>query len=309
MPLIGMAYQVWCFWDGRKDSMWSQALGPIESPLEHGFTRTRCFRIIRERYREPYEEVFGPLPSVSDSRCPTEARPATDDPAALKSWVLMTPGDREAINRVYANMGKAIEAYVRTLMPEPARFDEYVSAILSGNEVEATKLFSPLEATGLRLFIGKAKCINCHNGPLFTNGDFHHVVVPDGEMRDPGRKTGITAVLSDEFNCAGPYSDAGPNDCAELRFIDAGSEKFDRAFKTPTLRNVSAHPPYMHAGQFATLSEVLETYRKASLRPVDSPDYRTDIQHAELTDDELRAIEAFLHTLNSAIIERNAGTQ
>src|SRR5690606_15553813 len=35
MPIAGTAYSPWMFWDGRKDSQWSQALGPLESPVEH----------------------------------------------------------------------------------------------------------------------------------------------------------------------------------------------------------------------------------------------------------------------------------
>ena len=65
MPMIGLAYQSWFFWDGRKDSLWSQALGPIESPVEHGFTRTLCYTIIRDNYRGEYESLFGPLPEVA----------------------------------------------------------------------------------------------------------------------------------------------------------------------------------------------------------------------------------------------------
>jgi hypothetical protein len=36
MPIAGTAYSPWLFWDGRKDSQWSQALGPLESAVEHG---------------------------------------------------------------------------------------------------------------------------------------------------------------------------------------------------------------------------------------------------------------------------------
>ena len=39
MPIIAAAYSPFLFWDGRKDSLWSQALGPLESPVEHGGTR------------------------------------------------------------------------------------------------------------------------------------------------------------------------------------------------------------------------------------------------------------------------------
>ena len=44
--IIGVAYSPWLFWDGRKDSLWSQALGPLENPLEHGTNRKEVVKII-----------------------------------------------------------------------------------------------------------------------------------------------------------------------------------------------------------------------------------------------------------------------
>ena len=38
---IGAARNSWFFWDGRKDSQWSQALASIENPLEHDMPRDR----------------------------------------------------------------------------------------------------------------------------------------------------------------------------------------------------------------------------------------------------------------------------
>jgi cytochrome c peroxidase len=302
MPLIGMAYQPWLFWDGRKDSTWSQALGPIESPVEHGFTRTLCFLVIQEFYRTEYEALFGPFPEFRGKRLRKEARPALDDVVALKAWVSMTPEQREGVNRVYANMGKAIGAYVRTINPGPARFDTYVEAALRGDEKGMKETFTVSEALGLKLFIGKAACTNCHTGPLFTNGDFHNVGVPDEGPRDEGRSEGIVKVLADEFNCLSAYSDAGPRECAELRFIDTDLDTYRGAFKTPTLRNVADHPPYMHAGQFGTLREVLEFYRQAALEAHEEEGHQS-IEHGDLSDAEIAALEAFLGTLSGPLLE------
>ena len=36
MPIAGTAHSPWLFWDGRADSQWGQALGPLESAVEHG---------------------------------------------------------------------------------------------------------------------------------------------------------------------------------------------------------------------------------------------------------------------------------
>lgn len=184
MPLIGAAYNSWFFWDGRKDSLWSQALGPLESAVEHGFTRTQSVLVISTYYLNEYENIFGSLPpELLKHELPAIAKPSPDDPAALKAWILI-PGDkRHLLNRVYANMGKAIEAFVRTIVPQPSRFDRYVEKVFEGNLEAAQEIFTNDEAKGLRLFIGKAKCTNCHNGPLFTNGQFHNIGAP--QARSP----------------------------------------------------------------------------------------------------------------------------
>src|SRR5829696_9969344 len=62
MPIAGTAYSPWMFWDGRKDSHWAQALGPLESPVEHGGNRTRYAHLIAEFYAAEYTALFGPLP-------------------------------------------------------------------------------------------------------------------------------------------------------------------------------------------------------------------------------------------------------
>lgn len=293
MPLLGVAYNTWFFWDGRKDSLWSQALGPLESNVEHGFTRTSCAYLINRYYRSEYEEIFGRMPDIKNA----VASPATEDIIVLKTWVSMTPAQREDVNRIYANMGKAIAAYVRTILPGPSRFDRYAKALIDNDTAALSKTFTPDEAEGLRLFIGKAKCTNCHTGPLFTNGDFHHTGVPaPAKMpRDNGRADGIRKVLSDEFNCLGKYSDAGPGDCAELRYLDTDTAKYSRAFKTPTLRNIAERGPYMHAGQIPALREVLEFYRRSDSH---------ELGHSELSDKELDRLEAFLRTLSGPVLSK-----
>ena len=289
MPLLGVAYNSWFFWDGRKDSLWSQALGPLESSVEHGFTRTACAYVISRNYHSEYEDIFGKMPEITNA----VASPSTEDIIALKRWATMTPDKKEEINRVYANMGKAIAAYVRTIVPGSSRFDRYVEALLANNTAALPEIFTPDEAKGLRLFIGKAKCTNCHNGPLFTNGVFQKlgVSMPADAPQDKGRAEGMRKVLSDEFNCLGRYSDAEPKDC-EVRFLDANVATYAGAFKTPTLRNVAERAPYMHAGQLVTLKEVLEFYRQSKSH---------ELGHNALSDEELRQLEAFLRTLSGPV--------
>ena len=295
MPLIGTAYNTWFFWDGRKDSLWAQALGPIESLVEHGISRTMSAHIINLYYHDEYTALFGGIPEILERDLAWNARPATDDPMALKAWILMTPEERKAVNRIYVNMGKAIAAYVRTIVPGPTPFDRYVEALLDNRETAAGDILTADEIAGLRLFIGKAKCTNCHNGPLFTNGDFHNIGLPGQKKTDAdrGRAAAISQVLADEFNCLSQNSDADPQECYELRFIDTSEKKYIGAFKTPTLRNVAERGPYMHAGQFSTLREVLRFYREQAENP--------EIGHQGLTDKELKQLEAFLGALSGPL--------
>jgi cytochrome c peroxidase len=299
--IVGSAYSPWFFWDGRRDSQWAQALTPLESPIEHGGTRTQYVHILDEDeiYRAEYEAIFGGLPDFSDrTRFPDMAGPV-EDSEARAAWEAMTSVDRQAVSRAYANMGKAIAAYERLIMPGPSGFDRYVQALLEGDEEAMQSALTPDEVAGLRLFIGLGNCIRCHNGPLFTNNGFHNIGVPtaEGLPLDMGRIRGVQEVISSEFNCLGQYSDAGPDDCAELRFVKTLGQELPGAFKVPTLRNVAETAPYMHSGQFATLQEVLNHYNQLPAAP---------IGHSELTpinfsDSELAQLEAFLRSLSGPL--------
>ena len=115
MPLIGVAYNSWFFWDGRTDSLWSQALGPIESKLEHGISRTMSAYIISINYREEYEELFGPLSQFMEETFPHNARPALDDPEALKAWVLMTPEQRDEMVKRAKEKGSMVPEGIKVI--------------------------------------------------------------------------------------------------------------------------------------------------------------------------------------------------
>ncbi|MEJ2088076.1 MAG: cytochrome-c peroxidase, partial [Gammaproteobacteria bacterium] len=64
--VVGAAYSPWLFWDGRADSLWSQAAAPLENPLEHGSHRLQVVEIVAadDDYRRRYETVFGPMPEI-----------------------------------------------------------------------------------------------------------------------------------------------------------------------------------------------------------------------------------------------------
>jgi cytochrome c peroxidase len=111
---------------------------------------------------------------------------------------------------------------------------------------------------------------------------------------DRGRADGIGLVQSDEFNSLSRCIDAAPDVCTALRFLRDDPEGLIGAFKPPTLRSVSKVGPYMHAGQLATLGDVLRHYRDAPPSAVG----HSELEPLDLTDAQLVQLEAFLLTLN-----------
>lgn len=294
--IIGVAYSPWLYWDGRRDSLWSQAISPLEDPNEHGGNRMYYVHLVATDpdYKYAYEEIFGILPNLSDqNRFPANAAPVAN-PEWNAAWLKMTEEDRDIANKIYSNIGKSIAAYERILMPGPSRFDHYVEAVMSGDEETQQQLFNNDEKMGLRLFLGKANCTQCHNGPLLTNNEFHNtgVISFPEEIPDQGRVKGVLAVQLDPFNCLGAYADASDNDCAELRFVRTGPELIG-AIRTPSLRNLEDTEPFMHKGQLKTIAEVLDHYNRAPMAMIG----HNEAKPLGFSARELQQLESFLGSL------------
>ena len=294
MPIAEMARSPFLFWDGRKDSLWAQALGPLESAVEHGGTRAQYAHAVADHYRTEYEAVFGPLPDLS--AVPASAGPV-GDASATAAWAALSESTRDDVTRVFVNTGKAIAAYERRVTFGPSRFDRYVAEVTTGQS--GRDIFTNDEIAGLRLFIGRANCTQCHNGPLLTNNEFHNTGVPARADLpvDHGRLAGATAVLQDEFNCRSRWSDARER-CAELEFLVTGDHTLDRAYKVPSLRNVAERAPYMDAGQLVTLADVLDHYNRAPAAAAG----HSELRPLRLKPAELRQLETFLLTLSAPIV-------
>ncbi|MFL6719679.1 MAG: cytochrome-c peroxidase [Burkholderiaceae bacterium] len=295
MPVIGAAYSPFLFWDGRKDSLWAQALGPLEDPAEHGGTRLAYALQLKTHYRPDYEAIFGALPDLRG--LPEEASPL-GTPLQQAAWRSMTEKDREDVSRVFANMGKALAAYQRTLQLKQSRLDRYIDSVVTGN-TQAFGLLSATEKNGLRIFLGKGQCITCHNGPLLTDHHFHNTGIAPRIPGQPdmGRRVGMAKVRGDEFNCLGRFSDARPEQCEELNFLARDDDAMTSAFKTPGLRNVALRAPYMHAGQIPSLAEVVRHYSQAP-----HADGHSELKPIRLSEREMQDLVAFLGTL-SAMVE------
>jgi cytochrome c peroxidase len=97
--------------------------------------------------------------------------------------------------------------------------------------------------------------------------------------------------------CLSAYSDAAPEDCGELRFAKADEHGLARQFKPPSLRNVAERTPYMHAGQFTSLREVLDHYNRAPAAPAG----HSELKLLNLSAQELAQLEAFLRSLSGPL--------
>ncbi len=273
--LLGASYGPWKYWDGRKDSLWAQALSPLEAPEEHGFSRQLVFDYVLSEYAETYEKLFGKIADQSE----------------------------QVVTRVFVNVGKALMAYQRQLQIPESRFDHYIETLEKGGKGD----FTASEVSGLRLFMGKAACMSCHNGPLFTNFEFHNVGVPEADesMVDLGRYVGIEQLRNDEFNCQSQWSDVDKSSCEELIHLKKSGPELVGAFKTPSLRNIADTSPYMHAGQFLSLEQVVIHYSQPSPPYYDRKQHpfrpHFDVMPLNLNGQEILDLVAFLKTLSGPI--------
>jgi cytochrome c peroxidase len=307
--VLDVAFSQWFFLDGRTDSLWAQAIQPFENAAEFGGDRLQMVltTIQDPALRTAYQKVFGSLPALTADRPASvrHARPDADPQSPLaQSWRGMAPADRRAVDEIFSNLGKAIEAFERKLLGGPASFDRYVAG-LKRHDPTSRNAISPAARRGLKLFVGAGRCELCHSGPAFTDGQFHNLGLPllPGHAADSGRADGIRLLQGDPFNGVGHFSDAsGSSDTSSrLSFLPDPASQLG-AFKTPTLRNVALTAPYMHDGRFTNLEQVVGFYGRSRLtnrdqqvgmreKTVDLVPHLTRPQQADLV--------AFLRTLTS----------
>ena len=274
--LWNVAFNRWFFWDGRADTLWTQALAPLESEVEHGSSRTQIAGLFRAdpRLSRAYEDVFEEVVKLED----------TDD-----------------LSRVFTNVGKALAAYERKLISKSSRFDRFIAALDDPTDSPNDYLVEA-ELRGLELFVGRANCRLCHAGPLFSDREFHDTRVPllrEDQAPDSGRYGGIAALQSSEFRGGGEFSDDLASRLPQpvLRGETWGE------FKTPTLRSVAASPPYMHQGQLATLRDVVHFYSTLENARPPHDHGETTMVPLGLSEGEIDDLVAFLGALTGEAVD------
>lgn len=268
----------WPFWDGRADSVWSQPLFAIESDSEMGTTRLAVAHRIARSYATMYEPVFGPLPPLDDMlRFPASGKPGD------AAWTAMAAADRDAINRVFANVGKALEAYQRKLVTGPSAFDRF----LAGEPALAAD-----EQRGAAVFV-RARCTRCHAGPALSDARFHNLgLAGDRAIRAVAR----AGCESCSRTSSGERPVCGQSFTANLPPVITPEDL--GAFATPSLRDVATTAHYGHDGRWASLEAAVD----AHLAGGDTPD--TGVVDAlacvdqDLDVDDRAALVAFLGALS-----------
>ncbi|MES1171735.1 MAG: cytochrome c peroxidase, partial [Bacteroidota bacterium] len=165
--MVNLGWFKWTLWTGTFDSLMAHgagAWGTSATPLVQA-------HFLYRKYRDEYNRLFPetPLDPALDPTAPDAARfPATggakaNAAAADGPFEKMTKADQWKIHQIRANLAKIFDAYPRKLVTRNSAFEKYVKGT---DRSEAS--FSNRAKNGLKLFIGKASCIDCHNGPLLS---------------------------------------------------------------------------------------------------------------------------------------------
>jgi cytochrome c peroxidase len=285
------AYSKFQFWDGRSDSLWSQALGPFENPLEFASTRTRIIRHALTTYENEFRALFPAETAAALAALPRLPASGKPGDAAFDG---LPPADKNAVNAMYAAVGKAIAAYERSLKPGRTRLDDYID----GNKAA----LAPDERGGLKAFF-TAGCIQCHSGPTLADDAFHNIRFPgkdaDGKA-DVGAPRGLAQLLQNPYRQTGAFVDGPSPWASDELYRRLAMEARPGQFKTPSLRNVALTAPYGHAGTSVDLRAVVKHYGERGLKQND-PDAvgETEPWVSQFANHALQTLPAFLKVLDA----------
>lgn len=164
-------------------------------------------------------------------------------------------------------IAQALAAYERTLTCGDTAWDKFMAGD-SGALNEQQK-------RGWDVFRDKGGCASCHTPPFFSDaflavgGAYHNAGVGIEGKKESDIDIGRQAVTKSASDFA--------------------------AFKTPSLRNVSKTAPYFHNGSSATLEDAVRFMAKGGYKNKNLDPKFVD---RKLTDDEIKAVVAFLESLD-----------
>ena len=225
--------------------------------------------------------------------------------------------------------GLALQLYQATLVSDNAPYDRWAAG--------DTKALTAQQLTGLGVFLGKGKCIQCHGGSAFTNAAIPRKPLATERMNNMPMGDGKNAVYDEGFYNIGvtrtaddvgvggkdpwgrPLSFSGvarqsaslfttlEQDAPNVSVSSASRIAVNGAFKTPTLRNIALTAPYFHDGSALTLKQVVQFYnRGGNFAKENIADLDADIQPLGLTEKEQDALVAFMESLTDERVRKHA---
>ncbi len=261
----------WYGWGGKSDNLWAASLHPIIEEQEMAHSPESLKTAISESaYIDDFEAIFG---------------------------VIRNQGPE----LVLVNTAKALSAYLETLVADRTQFDDFRDA-LERRDFPAAANYPEAAQRGLQLFLGRGNCVFCHNGPRFSNNEFHDAGVPyflnETEV-DEGRFGGLNFLLSSPYTLAGNWSDDPDKQGAwAVRNVRRSHSDFG-TFRTPSLRGVAETAPYMHDGSLNDLNAVIRHYSSIDTERLHA-DSEAILSQLNLSEQEIADLVAFLVTLSKA---------
>jgi len=199
--MTNLAWNQWTLWAGTFDNLVEHGTivwGTSATPLAQA-------RFVYTKYKNEYNAVFPD--TLLDERLglpmtdPANVFPATGGPSALGAapgaFEMMPLDVQNFIHQFRANMGRAFDTYPRMMMTPDSPFQQYVQGDRSA--------LTSAQKRGLRLFIGKAACSDCHNGPTLTDNQFHNIGAPNvtivpgnpaNQLPNRGRATAVAGQVA-----------------------------------------------------------------------------------------------------------------
>ncbi len=256
--LRGVHAQSWFFWNGRTDSLWSQALEATRN--EHGLSSEELTQRVCGLY-------FDESPQLLEF-CHSEI---SDD-------------------EKYKKIGGIFGSYVETIDHYWSRFDEFLYRYAE-DQAQGSDFISYDELAGLKLFFNREKtgCIDCHSGQRFTNDSFY--AIGTGIDRQNDRIEGIQAYLASNYRCEQWEKE---QDCIEYKFMRKTGDDLVGAYKVPSLRNLYKANSFMHDRRFKNLDEVLHFY----MYPTGYMHEYVDVKPLRLTKNQRKQLITFIQFLN-----------
>lgn len=267
--VINAVYGKTMFWDGRSPDLEDQALHPFVNPVEMGLPD------------------HGPILKI-----------VRTDPDYAKAFQAVFSRSGESITM--KEVTQAIAAFERTIVAGNSPFDRYYF----GGEAKA---LTDAQKRGFDLFVNKGRCVSCHvieqTQAIFTDNRFHNVGVGINTIQND-----IPELANEFLKAKATASEVDVRVLTDKRSSELGRFALTRgfddlgSFKTPTLRNIAATPPYMHDGSLETLRDVVVHYNNGGVTRAGDPvnDFLSGgIRPLDLTDAEIDDLVAFMEALTS----------